>query len=139
MKKRVIQILVIAVLLTLTSALTAGAFLNYFNTRSDNGNVVISWQTGREDLNGKTVERFVIERMPINGSFISIGTVEAKGNNSTYEYVDESAYKTNDQVYVYRLKIVDNDGSVSFSGVSHVAHSVSGIKQTWGSIKALFR
>ena len=139
MKKRFMQIAVVTVLFALTGILTAGAFLNYFNTRSDSGNVVISWQTGNENLNGKTVERFVIERMPINGSYISIATVAAKGNNSTYEYVDESAYKTNDQVYVYRLKIVDDDGSTSYSGVSHVAHSVSGIKQTWGSIKALFR
>ena len=135
MKKRFIQIAVITLLFALTGVLTAGAFLNYFTTRSDNGNVVISWQTGQET----NVSNFVIERMPINGSYVSIASVASKGNNSTYEYVDESAYKTNDQVYVYRLKIVDNDGSTSYSGVSHVAHSVSGVKQTWGSIKALFR
>lgn len=135
MKNRLIQIALISFIFSLTAALTAGAFLNYFNTKSDNGNVVISWQTGLET----NVKEFIIERMPINGSYIEIASVVSKGNNSTYEYVDESAYKSNDQVYVYRLKIVDNDGSLSYSGVSHVAHSVSGIKQTWGSIKALFR
>lgn len=135
MKNRLIQITIVIVFFSLTAMLSAGAFLNYFNTRSDNGNVVINWQTGQES----NVQNFVIERMPVSGSYIEIATLAAKGNNSTYEYVDESAYKTNDQVYVYRLKIVDNDGSISYSGVSHVAHSVSGIKQTWGSIKALFR
>lgn len=135
MKKRLIQISAALVLLTLSGVLTAGAFLNYFNTRSDNGNVVVSWQTGQET----NVDDFIIERMPINGSYIEIANIDAKGNNSTYEFVDESAYKSNDQVYVYRLKIVDNGGDISYSAESHVAHSVSGIKQTWGSIKALFR
>ena len=135
MKKRFIQIFLFLLFISLTGLLSAGAFLNYFNTKSDNGNVTITWQTGQET----NVRNFVIERMPINGNFIEIATLPAKGNNSTYEYVDETAYKANDQVYVYRLKIVDNDGSASYSGVSHVAHSVSGVKQTWGSIKALFR
>lgn len=135
MKKRFLQIAVFSLILALSGILSAGAFLNYFNTRSDNGNVIISWQTGQET----NVRNFVIERAPFNGTYIDIATIAAKGNNSTYEYVDESAYKTNDQVYIYRLRIVDNDGSTSYSGLSQVAHSVSGIKQTWGSIKALFR
>lgn len=135
MKKRLIQIAAVSLIFALTGILTAGAFLNYFNTRSDNGNVIVSWQTGQET----DVRNFVIERAPFNGTYIDIATVAAKGSNSTYEYADESAYKTNDQVYIYRLRIVDNDGSVSHSGLSQVAHSVSGIKQTWGSIKALFR
>ncbi|KAB2838307.1 MAG: hypothetical protein F9K45_11520, partial [Melioribacteraceae bacterium] len=132
MKKRFLQIAVFSLILALSGILSAGAFLNYFNTRSDNGNVIISWQTGQET----NVRNFVIERAPFNGTYIDIATIAAKGNNSTYEYVDESAYKTNDQVYIYRLRIVDNDGSTSYSGLSQVAHSVSGIKQTWGSIKA---
>lgn len=135
MKKRLIQIAAVSMIFALTGILTAGAFLNFFNTRSDNGNVIISWQTGQET----NVRNFVIERAPFNGTYIDIVTVAAKGSNSTYEFVDESAYKTNDQVYIYRLRIVDNDGSISHSGLSQVAHSVSGIKQTWGSIKALFR
>lgn len=135
MKKRFLQIAVFSLIFALTGLLTAGAFLNYFNTRSDNGNVIISWQTGQEN----NVRNFVIERAPFNGTYIDIATIAAKGSNSTYEYVDESAYKTNDQVYIYRLRIVDNDGTTSYSGLSQVAHSVSGIKQTWGSIKALFR
>ena len=139
MKKRFLQIAAVSLIFTLTGILTAGAFLNYFNTRSDNGNVIISWQTGSENYDGKVVKEFVIERAPFNGTYVDIQTVAAKGSNSTYEYVDESAYKTNDQVYIYRLRIVDNDGSTSYSGLSQVAHSVSGIKQTWGSIKALFR
>ncbi|MBU2492726.1 MAG: hypothetical protein KJ571_08900 [Bacteroidetes bacterium] len=135
MKNRLIQITIVIVFFSLTAMLSAGAFLNYFNTRSDNGNVVISWQTGAED----NVVYFIVQRKPASGSFIDLAKIAAKGNNSTYEYVDESAYKANDQVYVYQLKIVDDDNTFSFSGVSHVAHSVSGIKQTWGSIKALFR
>ena len=58
-----------------------------------------------------------------------------------YEYTDQTAFKTNDQVYKYRIEIVDKDGSLSYSKEMSVLHNngISGVKRTWGSIKALFR
>ncbi|OGV06387.1 MAG: hypothetical protein A3J84_03720 [Ignavibacteria bacterium RIFOXYA2_FULL_37_17] len=85
------------------------------------------------------LNRFVVERKTVNGSFMELGNV-APRSDKNYEYVDQSAFKTSDQLYIYRLKIVDNDGSVSYSEEKAVAHNVSNItKRTWGSIKALFR
>jgi hypothetical protein len=112
----------------------AGVDLLKFSARSQNGNVVVSWQTVTES----NLKHFVVERKTVNGSFIELGNV-APRSDKNYEYVDQSAFKTSDQLYVYQLKIVDNDGSVSYSREIQVAHNVSSVKRTWGSIKALFR
>lgn len=112
----------------------AGAELLKFSARSQNGNVVVSWQT----LTESNLNHFVVERKTVNGSFMELGNVSPRSDKN-YEYVDQSAFKTSDQLYVYRLKIVDNDGSVSYSEEKAVAHNVSSVKRTWGSIKALFR
>jgi len=42
-------------------------------------------------------------------------------------------------IFIYRLKIVDTNGQASYSNEVSVSHNVSGVKRTWGSIKAMFR
>jgi len=113
----------------------AGAYLNFFNAKSENGNVKLEWKTQDES----NVKQFVIERRSAQGGFMYLQTITPKGSNSYYTYVDEAAYKTQDVVFSYRLKIVDNDGSSSYSSERFVSHSISGVKRTWGSIKAMFR
>lgn len=126
-----------ALVLLIMSATTllAGAYLSYFHVRSENENIVLTWQTTQE-IN---VKHFVVERRSSNGPFNEIDIIQARGNNTSYSYTDESAYKTNDAIYAYRLKIVDNNGNVSYSIEVSVSHNPSPVKRTWGSIKALFR
>lgn len=101
---------------------------------SDGQSVVLTWQTTSED----NLKNFVIERKPTEGEFVEIASLNPE-EDKYYEYVDRTAYKTEEAVYVYRLKIVDNDGSVTYSGEASVLHNVSSVRRTWGSIKALFR
>jgi hypothetical protein len=126
--------LIISTILLAFTAIYAGAMLIDFQVKSRDGNVVVSWQTSSET----NLKHFVVERSTIKGGFIEVATINPESDR-TYEYVDQSAYKTSDAVYVYRLKIVDLDGSVSYSYERTVAHNVSSAKRTWGSIKALFR
>ena len=113
----------------------AGVDLLKFSARSQNGNVVVAWQTVTES----NLNHFVVERKTVNGSFMELGHVSPRSDKN-YEYVDQSAFKTSDQLYIYRLKIVDNNGEVSYSQEVRVTHSnISSVKRTWGSIKALFR
>jgi len=65
--------------------------------------------------------------------------VQPKDEGAFYSYTDRTAYKTSDNVYVYRLRIVESGGTASFSQDVPVTHSVSSVKRTWGSIKAMFR
>jgi hypothetical protein len=113
----------------------AGAFIDFISARSEGDNVKVEWKTGEE----KDIQEFVIERRSVNGYFSQLATIQPKGSNSYYYYRDENAYKSNDFVFVYRLKIVDSDNSFSYSKEITVSHSVSGVKRTWGSIKAMFR
>lgn len=135
MKKKSIILYVFLALLGVSGALNAGAFIEFINASSDGNNVTLEWKTSKEE----NVENFVLERKSVNGGFSYITSLEPKGNYSYYNYVDDSAYKTSSgQLYVYRLKIVDKDKSVTHIDVS-VNHNVSSVKRTWGSIKAMFR
>lgn len=126
---------VIPILLVFTGILLAGADLINFSAKSSGSNIVVTWQTSNE----VNVKQFVVERKTVNGNFIELGVVYPQADRN-YEFVDKSAFKSYDQIYVYRLKIVDNDGSETYSWESSVVHNVSGVvKKTWGSIKALFR
>ena len=121
--------------LLLTSVITfAGADILKLSARSQNGNVVVFWQASNET----SLKHYVVERKTVNGSFIDVGTVEPRSDKN-YEFVDQSAFKSSEVLYVYRLRIVDADGSISHSWEVAVPHNVSSVKRTWGSIKALFR
>ena len=129
--------LLIIVALTLNfSILLGGAFVQFFGVDSNGDNITLTWQTTNEE----NVKEFEILRGPDKDNLSLIGNVVAKGNNSSYTYIDKNAYKTNSSFYSYGLVIVDIDGSKSEPITKGVTHNgVSGIKRTWGSIKALFR
>lgn len=124
----------IIILLTVAT-IYAGTFLEYFHGRSEGEDVRLEWKTG-EEVN---LQNFKIERKTLQSSFVEIATIQPKGSNSYYFYLDQSAYKSTDMIFIYRLKIVDTNGQTSFSNEVTVSHNVSGVKRTWGSIKAMFR
>lgn len=116
--------------------LFAGVEILNFTGKSENGNIVIKWEVRNET----NLKQYIVERKSLNGNFMEIATVAPK-NEASYTFTDETAYKTfSSTIYKYRIKIVDNDGSVSYSKAIDVTHgNISGLKRTWGSIKALFK
>jgi len=135
MKKKLLKISVFLTLL-LSTTLFAGAIIISFTAESDGENIILKWTTTQES----NLHYFVVERKAVGGSFGLVSQpIQSKGDNSSYEFTDENAFKANDVLFVYRLKIVDEDNNVSYSGEVSVTHSVSSVKRTWGSIKALFR
>jgi hypothetical protein len=127
--------LFISIIIISATILFAGVNLYRFTGRSQDGNVIIEWQT----LSETNVDHFVVERASYNGTFMDLGTVSPNSSMS-YSYTDRSVFKVSDQLYLYKIKVVDKDGSISESSTIAVPHSVSGVvKRTWGSIKALFR
>lgn len=115
--------------------LFAEAYLRDFRGFSEGDNVRIEWETAEES----NLNHFTIERRTPQSSFIEIATIQPKGSNSFYSYLDESAYKQNDFIFIYQIKIVDNSGSITRSSEISVTPNISGFKRTWGSIKAMFR
>ncbi|OGU77038.1 MAG: hypothetical protein A2V93_12255 [Ignavibacteria bacterium RBG_16_34_14] len=112
----------------------AGADLINFNGYNQGEDIKIEWQTGKE-IN---LKHFIIERKTTESNYSEIATIQPKGDNSFYSYLDETAYKQNDFVFIYRLKIEENSGTYSYSRAITVS-PVQGVKRTWGSIKAMFR
>ena len=108
---------------------------NSLMARSEGSQIQLYWKTGTET----NLRTFTIERKTVNGNFIQIAEISPKGSNSDYSYVDDNLYKSTSNVFVYRVKIVDNNDSYTYSKELTVSHSPSDIKRTWGSIKAMFR
>jgi bacteriorhodopsin len=123
------------IILFAVAALYAGAYLEYFQGRSEGEDIKLEWKTG-EEIN---LQEFKIERKTPQNSYVEIAMVQPKGSNSYYSYLDQSAYKMSGLIFIYRLKIVDTNGQASYSNEVTVTHNVSGVKRTWGSIKAMFR
>lgn len=132
MKKHLFQILVV---LSILGTSLAGAFLEYFHAKTEGENIKLEWKTADES----NLKNFVIERKTQQSSYIDVTTIAAKGSNSFYLYIDESIFKSSSYVFTYRLRIVDQDQKISYSSEVSVSPSISGVKRTWGSIKAMFR
>lgn len=82
-----------------------------FNAALEQNSVILTWQTATE-LN---TSHFEIERKSEGTEWNSIGRVNAAGNSTSridYRFVDEN---TNGSVLKYRLKMIDLDGSYTYS------------------------
>ncbi|MFI5133183.1 MAG: PQQ-dependent sugar dehydrogenase [Chitinophagales bacterium] len=90
-----------------------------FTGSAQNNTALLKWVTTNE----KNVSGFMIERSINGADFKNIGSATAKGNsNSTneYSYIDYDAANQLSQVVYYRLKMVDVNGSFSYSQVVSV-------------------
>jgi hypothetical protein len=90
--------------------------LQFTAAKTDEGKVLLKWATVQED-NSKD---FVVERSADGRIYSALGIQPSAGSSRQlrqYEYVDEYPGIEN----YYRLKQVDLDGSVSYSGVAYVS------------------
>ena len=106
------------------------------NAKSNANGVYVWWYSNDES----SVTRFEVWRSSgaVN-TFIKVGQKSAKGNGEYYDFQDDTAFKLTDNYYQYRIRIVFTDGSAVDSPPVGVIHSVSSVRRTWGSIKAMFR
>ncbi len=122
--------------IALVGALYAATELQYFTAKSEQSAILLEWKTGYEDNLG----HFEIERSASNpNNFSKIGSVTAIGNNSYYYFRDDVSLSTSNPIYYYRLKLVGNNGAYVYSNTIIVNHVISSVRDTWGSIKAIFR
>jgi len=103
--------------------------------------VVLIWETANE----QQLDHFMVERSTDGDMFFMLGVIQCKNQASTYEFIDESVFAkptsdaTNDRVYIYRLKLVYNDGHSEYTDPIQVTPRISSTRHTWGSIKAMFK
>ena len=83
---------------------------------SEEATALLNWQTSSETNS----DRFGIERSQDGKKWINIGNVTANGDkntNSWYSFPDKNPM---DSENLYRLKMIDKDGSFSFSRIQSV-------------------
>jgi hypothetical protein len=108
---------------SLTASSTLPVTLSDVSADAASCNGVITWRTATED----NVDRFEVEySKSLNSPFEVVGTVSAKNsaNGSTYKYVNNQGTGRG----YYRLKMIDKDGTVTYSKIVVVDTKCSGSK-----------
>jgi hypothetical protein len=130
---------VILLTVLIPALLQSNAQISGFNAYRDNQRIHIEWTTESES----NCLRFEIQRSSDKINWQRIGVVKSKTGNSNaqqlYQYIDDSLAKSNDSSINYQLLIVDRDGTTHTHNVVASITGSSGIKHTWGSLKAMFR
>ena len=131
--------LIILLLALFSSFVLAGAIISTFEAEPGFNKVTLKWSTMIES----NLKGFEVERSTDSKTFQKVGFVAAAGNSTVkkdYVYEDKTVFKAAATTYYYKLKIVNNDDSFSyFNKVIQVVPQISGVRHTWGSIKAMFR
>ena len=87
--------------------------LSSFTSITNGRNIQLNWETKTE----KNSDKFVIERKTIGASWEAMGSVKAAVLSNSPKNYSYSDTKLQSGKYQYRLKMIDNDGSFSYSSV----------------------
>jgi len=142
-----------AFFLLLLASLAGAAYgfsevLTYLKGSASTDAITLDWQSGTET----GVRSYAIERSDAKSNdFREIGSLTAKGNNSSYNYRDAAingapisgsasnhGFVPLSDLYKYRLRL-NYDNAVSYSQTISVSKPIAGVKRTWGMIKEMFR
>ena len=115
---------------------SAQSLINNFTAQAQGESyILLKWDSGIET----GLANFQVERSFDGFEYSTLTTLAPQGNNSSYTYADNDIYRDSNRTYYYRIRAQMTDNSFSLSPVQSVVLFFSGIQQTWGSIKALFR
>lgn len=135
---------IICILLLITGILIPAILLSEtrivdFHAYRNNNYATLEWATERET----NLSKFVIQRSADKVYWTKIGDITPESGNSSmrreYRFIDRSIFKITIGNFYYRLILVSQDGQSTIYDVVVSISGSSGIKHTWGSIKAMFR
>jgi hypothetical protein len=122
--------------LTLNLAWATDSVITDFTATSLGDKAQLEWTSG---LEGNLI-KYKVERSTDNQYFITLTDILPEGNYHTYIYIDDDIMKSSSQrLYYYRIRMIFADGTFCYSLVRSVNIQLSGLMETWGSIKAMFR
>jgi hypothetical protein len=124
----------LALLLPLAAS-TSAVIKGSLTATSNNSAIQVRWSSDDDTgVSGYEIAR----RAGYDGAFIVLAIAPVSADRS-YLFIDETAFRVTDSYYQYRITPVYADGRVSEPYFVTVTHSVSSVRRTWGSIKAMFR
>jgi hypothetical protein len=134
------QIWVSAALLivAVSVVLQASARISEFYAKREKNTVILEWTTEEES----NLAKFEIYRSTDQLRWHKIGETRAVGESSqrnVYSFTDNSIFKGAVNTLFYRLVLVEKTGANQSWDVIASVEGQSGIRHTWGSIKAMFR
>ena len=139
MKK--VRLLKFLLFIAFTATIFAAAEISSFNVSQDNDNAELTWTTNSQETSQQ--EFLILRKSGNDNNFNYLTTVPTNlSSPGHYQYVDNSIYKTTDQFYAYKVVLVDKNNTnyyISSEQASVIIGNISGVKRTWGSIKAMFR
>lgn len=117
-------------------AFAGASVIETFTVNAEGDRAVLEWNSGIE---GNLV-KYKIERSEDNISFSYIYEMMPQGDFSIYQYIDDDIMKqSSHRVYYYRIKMIYSNNTYDYSEVKSATLTFSGLQETWGSIKALFK
>jgi hypothetical protein len=130
---------IIFALLALGSLLHAGAIISTFQGEAGYNQVELKWIVAAENnLKGYQVLRSLDSRD--YEALVTIGVKDKGEGERSYSYIDKSVFKQTNHEFYYKLRLVNEDGTYTdFDKVLRLSPQISSARQTWGSIKAMFR
>lgn len=132
-------ITILMYLIIMVTMAFSGAIISSFQGEAGYNRVELKWIVSSEiNLRGYQVLR------SLDGiTFETIALIPVKENESgekTYFYIDTSVFKELSRSFYYRLRFIHNDGtSADYDKILCLNPQISSARQTWGSIKAMFR
>lgn len=128
--------LILSILLVTVAAFAGASVIASFSVSGQGDKAVLEWLSGIE---GNLI-KYKIERSENNLNFTAIQEIFPGGNFSSYQFIDDDVMKLSSQrIFYYRIKMIFADNTSAYSEVKSVTLSFSGLQETWGSIKAMFR
>jgi len=132
--------LILLGLLCLHTLLVGATRISSFHARRQSNTVILEWTTEEE---GGLV-KFQIQRSTDSINWINIGEKlplpGQSGERKSYSFTDNSIFKNmHTGTFYYRLIIIDAQGNSTPHDVIVSIAGNSGLRHTWGSIKAMFR
>ncbi len=125
--------------LLLSSVLFGGAVISEFRAEAGMNQVELKWVvTAEQNLKGYRIMR------SLDGTtFNKIGFVAAQGiasNERSYKFLDKSVFKSATRTFYYKIQFINMDETSSnYEKTITVSPQISSARQTWGSLKAMFR
>jgi hypothetical protein len=137
MKKHftVFLLIILACVVTIYASVTIS-----LRVQSEGDNASLTWNVNGISLTQQ--QRFSVLRRTPQTSYQEIASIAISDNTSYYSYTDKAIYKTSDAIYYYKIQLINanNPNYIYGSSIDQSIYlNISGVKQTWGSIKAMFR
>lgn len=131
---------VILLLVLVIVAVQAGSIISSFTGEPGYNRVDLKWVvTAESGLRGYYILRSLDDTSYDKVSPLIAAAKTDESTEQTYHYSDTSVFKQTGRTFYYKLQIVNKDGSTSEYGHLVISPQISSARETWGSIKAMFR